>query len=102
MENVKRLRTHDGGNTFKVIKGTLEDMGYEVHAQVLNAKNFGVPQNRERIYIIGFLGKTNFKFPEGVLSKKINLACVIVSSKILWRWVVVLITLLNKNVILQD
>lgn len=71
LENVKRLKTHDGGNTFKVIKGTLEEMGYEVHAQVLNAKNFGVPQNRERIYIIGFLGKTNFKFPEGVISKKI-------------------------------
>ena len=71
LENVKRLKTHDGGNTFEVIKGTLEEMGYEVHAQVLNAKNFGVPQNRERIYIIGFLGKTNFKFPEGVIAKKI-------------------------------
>ena len=46
-------------------------MGYEVHAEVLNAKNFGVPQNRERIYIIGFLGKTNFEFPKGVIAKKI-------------------------------
>ena len=71
LENVKRFRTHDGGNTFNVIKETLEEMGYTVHAQVLNAKNFGVPQNRERIYIIGFLGVTDFKFPEGVLSKKI-------------------------------
>lgn len=71
LENVKRFKTHDGGNTFEVIKGTLEEMGYEVHAQVLNAKNFGVPQNRERIYIIGFLGKTNFEFPTGVIDKKI-------------------------------
>lgn len=71
LENVKRFKTHDNGNTFEVVKRTLEEMGYEVHAQVLNAKNFGVPQNRERIYIIGFLGKTNFKFPEGVIEKKI-------------------------------
>lgn len=71
LENVKRFRTHDNGNTFKVIKRTLEEMGYEIHSQVLNAKNFGVPQNRERIYILGFLGKTDFKFPEGVIEKKI-------------------------------
>lgn len=69
LENVKRFRTHDGGNTFNVVKSTLEDMGYEVHAKVLNAKNFGVPQNRERIYIIAFLGQTNFQFPEGTGEK---------------------------------
>lgn len=69
LENVKRFRTHDGGNTFNVVKSTLEDMGYEVHAKVLNAKNFGVPQNRERIYIIAFLGQTNFQFPEGTGKK---------------------------------
>lgn len=70
LENVKRFKTHDNGNTFEVVKQTLEDMGYNVHAQVLNAKNFGVPQNRERIYIIGFLGENNFKFPEGIINKK--------------------------------
>lgn len=55
LENVKGFINHNNGNTFKVIKKTLEDMGYKVFADVLNAKNFGIPQNRERIYIIAFL-----------------------------------------------
>lgn len=55
LENVKGFRNHNKGHTFKVVKETLEDLGYKVFAEVLNAKNFGVPQNRERIYIIGFL-----------------------------------------------
>lgn len=69
LENVKRFKTHDGGNTFNVVKNTLEEMGYEVHAKILNAKDFGVPQNRERIYIIAFLGETNFEFPKGSRKK---------------------------------
>jgi len=64
LENVKRLRSHDGGNTLKVIMKTLEDLGYTVQTRVMNAKDFGIPQNRERIYIVGFLGKTDFQFPE--------------------------------------
>ncbi len=64
LENVKRFRSHDDGKTFETIKNVLEGLGYEIYAEVLNAKNYGVPQNRERIYMIGFLGKTNFKFPE--------------------------------------
>lgn len=63
LENVKRFKTHDGGNTFQVVKEVLEGMGYTVYAEVLNAKDFGVPQNRERIYIIGFLGDVDFSFP---------------------------------------
>lgn len=64
LENVKRFRSHDGGKTFATIKDILEGLGYEIYADVLNAKNYGVPQNRERIYIVGFLGKTNFSFPK--------------------------------------
>lgn len=64
LENVKRFGTHDGGRTFSVVNRVLKEMGYEVYPKVLNAKDFGLPQNRERIYIIGFLGKTDFKFPE--------------------------------------
>jgi len=64
LENVKGFKNHDKGNTFKVVKDTLEELGYKVFAEVLNAKHFGVPQNRERIYIIGFLDHSiDFKFP---------------------------------------
>lgn len=54
LENVKHLLAHDNGRTFAVIKATLEDLGYTVYYQVFAARDFGVPQNRERIYIVGF------------------------------------------------
>ena len=68
LENVKNLISHDKGNTFRVIKNTLQELGYSVHFQVLNGKHF-VPQNRERILIVGFrkeifTGKENFNFPK--------------------------------------
>jgi len=56
LENVKGLLSHDSGRTFKVIISSLAELGYSVEWQVLNAKNFGVPQNRERVFIIGHLG----------------------------------------------
>ena len=52
LENVKRLKTHDKGKTFQVMKSTLESLGYVVFSRVLAAKDFGIPQNRERIYIV--------------------------------------------------
>ena len=64
LENVKGFVNHDKGNTFKVVKQTLEDLGYKVYSKVLNAKDFGVPQNRERIYIVAFLDDVEFEFPE--------------------------------------
>jgi len=77
LENVKGFKNHDKGNTFKVVKKTLEDLGYKVFAEVLNAKYFGVPQNRERIYIIGFLDKdVNFTFPKP-LNKEIKLGDIL-------------------------
>ena len=54
LENVKNLLGHDNGKTFSVIKTTLEEMDYAVFYKVFAAKDFGVPQNRERIYIVGF------------------------------------------------
>lgn len=72
-ENVKGLTIHDKGNTFKVIKSTFEKLGYNVFSQILNSKDFGVPQNRERIYIVCFrsdLHITNFEFPKPIDSSK--------------------------------
>lgn len=54
LENVKNLRGHDKGRTFETIINTLNDLKYKVFTKVLRAKDFGVPQNRERIYIVGF------------------------------------------------
>jgi len=56
LENVKGLLSHDNGRTFKTIINTLTELGYCVEWQVLNAKNFGVPQNRERVFIVGHFG----------------------------------------------
>ena len=55
LENVRGLLNHDKGNTFKTIVGALDELGYDIEWQVLNSKNFGVPQNRERVFIIGHL-----------------------------------------------
>lgn len=67
-ENVKGLTIHKGGQTFRIIVETLEQLGYTVHYKVLNSKDFGVPQNRERVYIVAFRndvpGKEDFSFPE--------------------------------------
>ncbi|MFZ2152534.1 MAG: DNA cytosine methyltransferase [Microgenomates group bacterium] len=64
LENVKNLAGHDKGNTLKVILGTLEKLGYKMHYKILNAKNFGLPQNRARIYIIGFRKDVKFEYPD--------------------------------------
>lgn len=65
LENVKQLRGHDKGNTLKVILEHLHNAGYKTYVNVLAAKDFGVPQNRERIYIIGFLDyDVEFEFPQ--------------------------------------
>lgn len=73
-ENVKGLVIHDKGRTFKVIVKTFEDLGYKVFYKVLNSKDFGVPQNRERIYIVAFrndIQADNFVFPEPTDNTKV-------------------------------
>lgn len=67
-ENVKGLLHHDNGNTLQVILGAFDEAGYAVDFTTLNSSDFGVPQNRERIYLVAFrkeLGITSFSFPEG-------------------------------------
>ncbi|PTJ49459.1 DNA (cytosine-5-)-methyltransferase [Staphylococcus simulans] len=73
-ENVKNLTTHDKGNTFEVIKNTLLELGYKIFFKVLNSKNFGVPQNRERIYLVAFrndIAPEEFEFPENLNNKTV-------------------------------
>ena len=72
LENVKGLLNHDKGNTFEVILSALDELGYDVEWQVLNSKDFGVPQNRERVFIIGHLrGQRGRKvFPIGGKDEK--------------------------------
>ena len=57
LENVRGLTTHDQGRTFNTIINSLEKLGYGIHYLLLNSSNFGVPQNRVRIYILGLFGK---------------------------------------------
>lgn len=66
LENVRNLTAHDSGNTFHTIKEHLKALGYNVYAKVLNALDYGVPQNRERIFIVGFLDDVKFSFPEPI------------------------------------
>jgi DNA (cytosine-5)-methyltransferase 1 len=75
LENVKNLETHDKGKTFQIIKDELENIGYKLHYQVLNSCEYGnVPQNRERLYIVGFLSHSvSFSFPQKIkLTKKVS------------------------------
>ena len=70
LENVKGLRSHDSGNTLNtIIKVLNADLKYHLHFEALNAKHFGLPQNRERIFIVGFKKQTDFQFPEPPMTK---------------------------------
>ncbi|MHA0272988.1 DNA (cytosine-5-)-methyltransferase [Mycoplasma sp. 48589B] len=78
LENVKGLTNHDKGKTFKVILDVLEnELNYKVFYKVLNARDFGVPQNRERIIIVGFKDQNiDFKFPEPY-NQKVNVGSIL-------------------------
>ncbi|MEA1916672.1 MAG: DNA (cytosine-5-)-methyltransferase [Campylobacterota bacterium] len=66
-ENVKGLTNHDKGNTFETILATFDELGYKYSHKILNAKNYGMAQHRERIFVVGFLdNSTNFNFPEPI------------------------------------
>jgi DNA (cytosine-5)-methyltransferase 1 len=76
LENVKNLTSHDGGNTFKVIENTLrKDLGYNISYMIIDAKPL-VPQHRERIYIVGFDERIDFKFPE-LQNRNVKLADIL-------------------------
>ena len=69
LENVKGLKNHDKGRTYKIIEDTLKNLGYHTYTKILNAKNFNIPQNRERIYIIAFKDNVDFCFPNPMSGK---------------------------------
>ncbi|KST98396.1 DNA cytosine methyltransferase [Lactococcus lactis] len=71
MENVKNLAKHDGGKTLEVIQATMEELGYEFNQKVLSSVNYGIPQKRERIYMVCFRkdivnANFNFKYPKSI------------------------------------
>lgn len=80
LENVKGLLTNDKGNTFKVIIESLKQLKYSVFYKVLDAQNFGLPQRRERIVIIGFRGDLHvdsFNFPEGNKEDRVPVSSIL-------------------------
>ena len=78
LENVRNLTAHDGGNTFKIIISHLEALGYHVYSKVLNALDYGVPQKRERIIIVGFIDDADFEFPKPIpLSERKTLSDIL-------------------------
>lgn len=78
LENVKGLLSHDKGRTFRIILSTLDELGYNVEWQLLNSKNFGVPQNRERVFIIGHLRGSSGRevFPVTGVNSALNNKCI--------------------------
>lgn len=62
-ENVKGLTNHDKGRTWQVMKDIFNDLGYDLHYRVLNSKDYGIPQHRERLFCVGFHQRRRFAFP---------------------------------------
>jgi len=65
-ENVKGLLSHDSGKTWKTIEKRIKQLGYNYHYKILNARDYGIPQNRERLFVVGFLEKREFVFPKPI------------------------------------
>lgn len=72
-ENVRNLINHDGGNTWKVIKGIFDSLGYTYKFAVLNAADYGIPQTRRRLFVIGFKKNVEFNFPPEVKKLKFKM-----------------------------
>jgi DNA (cytosine-5)-methyltransferase 1 len=77
LENVKQLMTHDKGRTFKIILQKLDNLGYFIHYKILNGLDFGIPQKRERIIIVGFNENFPFRFPSRANGKALTLEDVL-------------------------
>jgi DNA (cytosine-5)-methyltransferase 1 len=66
-ENVRGLLNHDGGQTWQIVQDVFGDLGYRIYWKTLNSRDYGIPQNRERIFVVGFRNtSTKFEFPEPI------------------------------------
>jgi DNA (cytosine-5)-methyltransferase 1 len=66
-ENVKGLTNHDNGRTWKVVQDVFHDLGYQINSKILNSKDYGIPQHRERVFVVGFKDKNiDFSFPQKI------------------------------------
>jgi len=79
LENVAGILTNDNGRTLTIVLESLEGLGYNVNYEMLNSADFGLPQNRRRIYFVGFLKSMNvdFKYPKGNPNKKIPISSIL-------------------------
>ncbi len=77
LENVRQLVSHDQGRTFKVMLQSLEKLGYYVHWSILKGLDFGVPQKRDRVIIVGFKQNHPFQFPTGPIRKPVTLSDIL-------------------------
>lgn len=69
-ENVKGLINHDNGKTWDIVQKTFDYLGYKIYSQILNSKDYGIPQNRERVFVVGFKDKNiHFEFPKPIKLK---------------------------------
>lgn len=82
LENVKNLTAHNHGDTFRIITEHLKSLGYNVYTKVLNALDYGVPQKRERIIIVGFLDNVNFSFPPPIPIEERKKLCDILETNV--------------------
>ena len=83
LENVSNLKRHDNGRTYRIIKKSLHDLGYNVYSEILNSSNYGIPQSRKRIYFVCIrkdIDNKNFKFPQP-FHKKITVKNILIEDE---------------------
>src|SRR5690606_36124906 len=79
-ENVRNLFNHDNGNTWNIIKGVFESLGYHYKYAILNAADYGIPQTRRRVFVVGFKDNINFDFPPIVSNLKYSMKDFLINN----------------------
>ncbi len=100
MENVKNFASHDKGKTLRVVKATMENLGYTFFHKVLNAADYGVPQSRNRIYMLAFrndLNITNFQFPQPIPLNK-SVESILLPKEMTEKYTIIRNDIVMKNI----